>query len=1235
MPRILTLFLLLACVPCLRPAQAAEPWHSIPQGRWQKLPTPSPSQPGFSVVPTSISSITFTNSLDETAAAANRTLYNGSGVATADVDNDGRPDIFFASLEGRSALYRNLGQWHFEDITAKVGLQLQNLAIRGATFADINGDHRPDLLVTTVGQGVHVFLNALPDGFIDATQLAGTDSPFASVTLTLADIDNNGTLDLYAANNRAEDIRDRGSVDLKMSGGKLVVPPALQDRLLVVNGQIREYGEPDQLYLGDGNGRFSPVSWTNGTFLAESGQPLTDLPRDWGLTAAFRDLNGDGHPDLYVCNDYWTPDRLWLNDGQGHFRAAPLLALRHTSGSSMGVDFADIDRDGHTDFFVVDMLSRHWSWRKRQRPAQAPEPPVLGGLTDRPQTLRNTLFHNRGDGTFAEIAAFAGLTASEWAWQPLFIDVDLDGYEDLLITAGYPHDVQDMDAEAQVQARTSTLKPLSTLRDPAARRQEFTKRLRDNMQIYPPLNTEVIAFRNRGNFRFEEMTSQWGTAQLGIHNGIATADFDGDGDLDFVVNRLRDTPGLYQNLGSRPRIAVRLVGESKNTAGIGAKVELLNGAIPMQSQEVVSGGRYASGSDPQLQFAANASAQSMRLVVHWRSGSQLTVEDVQPNRVYELHERAASTPPAPTSKASPRSPLFTESTPRLNHSHLENDFDDFARQPLLPRRFSTAGPGIAWGDFNRDGNEDLFVSSAANGQPAAFLGDGTGGFTPITNRFQPAITQRDQTAVAILTTGTNTLALTAQSNYEDANSTGDFVSVWSLGDVPSFAPPPGAAVNTSSLSLADIDGDGDLDLFAGTRAAPARFPIPQASRLFRWEQTHWATDTRNSNTVARLGMVNGSIWSDLNADGFPELIATTEWGPIQFLTNSSGTLAKWIPEFRTEDGKSTPSSEWTGLWQGIAAGDFDGDGWMDLAASNWGLNHDPAPDPEHPATLFYNQLGGESPEILESVFDPALRELTPQHGLDVLGRAIPQWIDQFRTHAQFSQATLPQLTKGVSPPWQKVTAAKWEHTVFLNRKTHFIAIPLPAVSQWSPAFGIVAADFDGDGHVDLFLAQNFFGTRPGVTRSDAGRGLLLRGLGNGHFEPMPGTDSGIQIYGEQRGAAAADFNKDGRIDLAVTQNSGPTRLFINRSAKPGIRVQLVGPPGNPNGIGAQMRWITPKQSSPAQEIQGGSGYGSQNSSIVTVSRPPVDARLEVLWPGGKRTTHPLPSTASSVEVRLE
>ncbi|MGZ8921606.1 MAG: FG-GAP repeat domain-containing protein, partial [Limisphaerales bacterium] len=386
-------------------------WQFFPGGRAMALTNIGGSSNGFHLLDPNFTQVIFTNELKETRAATNRTLYNGSGLATGDIDDDGLIDVVFVGLESQIQVFKNLGGWVFSNVTGTSGLRLTNVVCRGVTLADLDGDGALDLLVTANHRGVLSWRNDGQGKFTEITREAGTASSFGSLTVTLADVDGNGSLDLYVANNRSEDIRDQGEVRLSMVGGKRTVPAALRNRLVLFGEQILEYGEPDFLLLNDGSGRFRPASWT-ADFVNETGKPLPGAPLDWGLSAAFRDLNGDLAPDLYVCNDFWTPDRIWINGGRGKFRAAHPLAFRQTSASSMGVDMADLNFDGSPEIFVLDMLSRSPAWRKRQMEAQRSFMSLPGVFTDRPQSLRNTLFLSRSDGTYAEIANFAGLAAA-------------------------------------------------------------------------------------------------------------------------------------------------------------------------------------------------------------------------------------------------------------------------------------------------------------------------------------------------------------------------------------------------------------------------------------------------------------------------------------------------------------------------------------------------------------------------------------------------------------------------------------------------------------------------------------------------------------------------------------------------------------------------------------------------------------------------------------------------------
>ena len=1077
--------------------------------------------------------------------------------------------------------------------------------------------------------------------------------------MALADIDGNGTLDLYIANNRTSDIRDfSGQVSLPMRNGQLTVPPQLADRLMIRNGRVMEFGEPDQLLLNDGQGRFSPVSWTNGVFLDEEGAPLTKAPMDWGLTVTFRDINGDGAPDIYVCNDFWTPDRIWLNNGHGQFRALPTLALRHTSASSMGIDFADINRDGALDFFVLDMLARDHRWRRRQMLSQRPTMTAVGEIDTRLQIMRNTLFLNRGDTTFAEIADYAGVEASDWSWSPIFVDVDLDGYEDLLISSGHAKDVQDLDANAQVQARQRSYQAITNL---AERQHAFMRDKLLNARLYPRLAMPVVAFRNLGNLRFQEMTSAWGTDAPGVHQGMAMADLDGDGDLDLVVNNLGSAAGVYRNDTRAPRVAVRLKGLAPNVQGIGAKVKLLHGAVPMQSQEVICGGRYLSGSDPMLVFAAGSQTKGMTLAVVWRRGGRSDVQDVRPNRLYEIEESALMSPPpavsgdpstiisrpltagagpttnAPAGGASrePGTPdngarvtlLFRDVSDRIAHTHTDEPYNDFARQPLLPRRLSQLGPGLAWGDLNGDGHEDLVIGGGKGGTMAVYLGDGQGHFHREASAPFNLPLAKDQTGIVILRQESAAI-LAGVSGYEEGGAPSSPLAQYDWQGRGFVEPLPAEASSTGPIALADLDGDGELDLFVGGRVMPGRWPEAPASRIYRHRGGQWMLDEPNTKQFEHAGLVSGAVFTDLDGDGWPDLLLACEWGPIRLFRNRNGALR--------EETAAWGLAPFTGWWNGVTVGDFDGDGKPDIVASNWGLNSPYRASTRHPVQIYYGDLSdGGRVDLLETAFDPYLRNAAPLWIRDVLAASLPWIAGQYPSHRAYSEASAESILGERLGRASRLEANTLASMVFLNRGDRFEPIELPLEAQFAPAYAVTVADFDGDGFEDVFLSQNFFATEAQVPRLDAGRGLLLRGDGTGKFTAVPGQDSGLLIYGEQRGAAVCDFDEDGRADLVVAQNGAATRLFLNAVAKPGLRVRLSGPPSNPTAVGATVRLRFGNRLGPAREVHAGSGYLSQDSPVLVLATPESPTAIIVRWPGGRATEHPISGGGITITVKAE
>lgn len=1187
-------------------------WHTGTGHRWRELDVPATGQTGFSRLGGAETGVLFTNVLTEVHGAMNRVLYNGAGVAVGDYDHDGWPDLFFCGLDGKSVLYRNLGGWKFQDVSEEVGVVFPSPFARGAVFADLDGDDWDDLLVSTLQNGVRCYLNTGDGHWVDRTQQAGTAGDFGSTTLALADVDGNGTLDLYITNYRPSDIRDQGEVTLRVVGGQVVVPPEYRDRLAVINGQLYEYGQPDQLLLNDGQGRFTPVPWDAGAFLDETGAPLKSAPLDWGLTATFRDINGDGLPDLYVCNDYWTPDRVWINQGSARFRAIATTALRNTSASSMGLDLADFDRDGDVDGFVLDMFSRDPRLRLRQKLAQMPPPYEIGVIDNRPQLMRNTFQENRGDGTFREVAWQAGVPASDWSWSAVFVDVDLDGFEDLLVAAGHFKDVQDMDVNMLIKVRQ---RPRDPKLSPEERRRQFTQELLEHHRLYPRLEMPVVAFHNRGDGTFEETTDSWGTEELGVHHSIAYGDFDLDGDLDLVTNNLESNAGLYRNESPAPRVAVRLRGLSPNTRGVGAVVRLLDGAVPMQSQEIVAGGRYLAGCEPLLVFAPGQNPKAMTLEVAWRSGQRSTVGNVQANRLYEIQE--PGTAPVPHDTAPTTAPQFEDWSARLQHQHHESLFDDFALQPLLPFRRSQAGPGLAWFDLNNDRDLDLVVGSGRGGALDVFLGDGHGAFRHISSA--PTWTAPDDITgcLGYFADPATPALLLAVSGYEspgqaavmDVRLQGDRLVVSSaLPTVPEIVGP---------LALGDVDNDGDLDLFVGAGDRARYYPEGGGSMLYRRTAGRWVLDPENTRLFQQTGIVNSALWSDLDGDGSPELILACEWGPIRVFHSTAGNLT----EVTAELGLAASF----GWWRGLATGDLNSDGRLDIIAGNWGLNSPFQATLHKPLRLLYGDwLGSDRYDLLETEYAPGSDDLLPARDFNALTPSLPFLYERYRSFRQFSQNSVQHLLGEFNAQTRLVSATTLASTVFLNAAPHFQVVPLPRAAQLTPVSSVIVADGNGDGHEDVFLSQNFFAMRAELARQDAGRGLWLRGDGRGHLTEVSGEASGILVYGDQRGAAVGDLDADGRLDIAVAQNGTTTKLYHGLTAVPGWRLRLQGRGENPQAVGAQLRLRRGAQQGPLREIQAGSGYRSQNANVQVLGPRTAFDQVWIRWPGGREEIHDLP-----------
>ena len=1123
MPRVLRVLFVVLLVGCMAGC------GSEPRTKANRSDAPSPERL-FTPMPVAHTNVDFTNAIEytkETNVFTYRNYHNGGGVAIGDLNGDGLQDLYFTANQDPNRLYLNRGDWWFEDVTDASGAGGTRAWATGVSLADVNADGRLDIYVSNSGdisgddKQNELFINQGNDEngvpqFEEQAATYGLDDEGYSTHAAFFDYDKDGDLDLYLLNNSFTPV---SKFDQRNN-----------------QREVRNEKGGDKLFRNDSTPdapQFTDVTAEAGLYSSEIG---------FGLGVTVGDVNRDGWQDIYVSNDFFERDYLYLNNQDGTFREVLTEQMGHSSLSSMGADMADVTNDGRPEIFVTDMLpetdvrlkttSRFKTWNTYQRM-------VRNGYGH--QLMRNTLQRNNGDGTFSDVSQIAGVHATDWSWGALMADFDLDGHKDIFVSNGVYKDVTDQDF-INYLANEETAKRMME-RGPV----EFLN-LIDQM---PSQRLSNSTFQNQGDGTFRKVSEAWGLDTPSFSNGSAYGDLDNDGDLDLVLNNLGHESFLYRNNATERTnhraVQVELEGPPKNPLGLGAQVTIEDAGRTIYLEQMPMRG-FQSTVGSVLTAGVGAVDTVETVTVAWPDGRVQQLSNVPTGerltvRHADAGPAAASDRPAPA-LPDPSSRRFEEVTDAVDLplTHEENRFVDFDTETLIPKKISIDGPLLAVGDVNGDGRDDLFAGGA-KGHPGQLLVQRAGG------RFVPTNTDLLEQ---------NAISEDLGAAFFDADGDGD-LDLYVVSGGNEFAPsaPPledrlylndgrGRLTKTrgripdldqsgSVVVPADVDGDGDLDLFVGGRVVPVRYGIPPESVVLENDGTGTFTDATDDLApgLDDLGMVTDAHWTDVDGDGQNDFVVVGEWMPITIFRGTGAGL-----EPMNASGLDTTH----GWWNRLTVADFDADGDPDFVVGNLGENVRLTASPDEPTRMYVGDFdrngdpepiltvyrqGEEVPFVLRG---PLLKQLPP------LRRAFPDHKSYAGTpiDSVFSPQQLEQAL-----PYRADTFA----SVYVENRGNgtFAVRPLPYESQLSAMYALHATDVNDDGHLDVLMAGNFYGFPPNIGRLDATYGTVLYGDGTGHFTAALPRDTGFFVPDQARDIAVLNTPR-GRL-FVVSKNDAPAQAF--------------------------------------------------------------------------------------------